>query len=218
MNISARNTITLREVLVGEVWICSGQSNMEWPVARTRNADQEMAGAENPQIRLFRVKRAVSDEPLEDISGKWEIASPESVREFSAVGYFFGREIQQARRTPVGLIASVWGGTPAESWTSEPALRADHNLEPILWQWQRAMAEYPAAKQRYDQQVKDYLEISDLARAGGKKPPARPTPPRGPGDPWTPSLQKQTGSRTPPFPGCAGRGLWGGRRTFGPGL
>ncbi len=187
MKISGKNEITLKEIMVGEVWVCSGQSNMEWQVARALNGEQEAAQADNPEISLFKVKHAVSNTPQDDFSGKWEIASPESVSTFSAVGYFFGREIQQTRKVAVGLIESDWGGTPAESWTSEPALRADRNLEPILWQWQRAMAEYPAAKQRFDQRVKEYLELSEIAQSAGKKLPVRPVPPRGPRDPWTPS-------------------------------
>ncbi len=187
MTISGHNSITLRDVMVGEVWICSGQSNMEWPVSRAMNSEQEIAQAGNPRIRFLTVKRAVSDKPLEDVSGSWELSTPESVKEFSAVGYFFGREIQRSIEAPVGLIDSSWGGTPAESWTSDAALRADRFLDPILWQWKRTLAEYPSAKQRYERQLKEWEEQSARARAEGKPVPQRPAPPQGPGHPWTPS-------------------------------
>src|SRR2546427_13252947 len=91
--VEGKNRIALKNVLVGEVWICSGQSNMEWPVSRAMNSEQELAQAQNSQIRFFTVKRAVSDRPLDDVSGNWAPSASESVKEFSAVGYFFGREI-----------------------------------------------------------------------------------------------------------------------------
>ena len=187
MTVSGRNAITLKNVMVGEVWICSGQSNMEWPVSRAMNSEQEIAQAANPQVRFFTVKRAVSDRPLEDASGNWEPSSAESVKEFSAVGYFFGREIQRVLKAPVGLIDSSWGGTPAESWTSDPALRADSFLDPILWQWRRTLAEYPTAKQRYERQLKEWEEQSARAKAEGRPAPQRPAAPQGPGHSWTPS-------------------------------
>lgn len=124
LTVSGKNTIVLQNVVVGEVWLCSGQSNMEWPVSRSADAEQEISAADYPEIRLFTVERATAAEPANDVRGKWVVCSPETVAEFSAVGYFFGREIHRKVGTPVGLIDSTWGGTRAEAWTERNALLA----------------------------------------------------------------------------------------------
>jgi sialate O-acetylesterase len=124
--------IRFTDVLFGEVWVCSGQSNMEWPVALAQNAQQEIATANFPQIRFFIVEKAIALEPQSDCKGRWVVCSPETVGGFSAVGYFFGREIHQRLKVPVGLIGTYWGGTPAESWTDLKALESDLDFKPIL--------------------------------------------------------------------------------------
>ncbi|MCX7598833.1 MAG: sialate O-acetylesterase [Armatimonadetes bacterium] len=141
MTITGRNTITLRNILVGEVWVCSGQSNMEWPVAASLNAEQEIAAANWPQIRLFTVHKAISTFALDDCMGAWVPCSPATIGGFSAVGYFFGRELHKALGVPVGLINSSWGGTVAEAWTPEFALRADPEFQGILEWRAKAIAE-----------------------------------------------------------------------------
>ncbi|RMG26820.1 MAG: hypothetical protein D6730_08340 [Bacteroidetes bacterium] len=115
--------ITLRDVYLGEVWLCSGQSNMAWPVRRADRAEEEIAAADYPLIRFFTVKRAYSPTPLEDTEGEWVLCTPETVADFSAVGYFFGRELHQRLNVPIGLIHSSWGGTPIEAWMSEYGLK-----------------------------------------------------------------------------------------------
>jgi len=187
MDISGRNAVRIADVMVGEVWVCSGQSNMQWTVAQAMNPDQEKAAAQSPQIRMFTVKRTVADRLQEDFVGQWEICSPETVGGFSAVGYYFGRELHRSLKVPVGLIHSSWGGTPAESWTSEGALRADRSLDPILWNWQRTLAEYPTARARHERQLKEWEEQSARAKAENRPAPQRPAVPRAPGDSWTPS-------------------------------
>jgi len=126
------NRITLRNVLVGEVWIGSGQSNMQWPVSRSDNAQQEIAAAKYPKIRLFTVAHKISETPLDDCEGAWVECSPETVGGFSAVAYFFGRHLHKELGVPVGLINSSWGGTICEAWTSREALQADEDFKPIL--------------------------------------------------------------------------------------
>src|SRR5581483_3284218 len=115
LTISGRNTVTVHDVLVGEVWIGSGQSNMELPMTRVNNSEQEIGAANFPQVRLFTVKKKVSETPLEDVEGSWQLCSPESVKTFSAVGYFFSRDLHQRLNQPVGFIHTSWGGTPAQA-------------------------------------------------------------------------------------------------------
>ncbi len=123
ITITANNTITIQTVMTGEVWLCSGQSNMEWPMSKVNNSQQEIASAKFPGIRIFTVKNTISKTPLPDCTGSWSQCSPETVGSFSAVGYFFGRNIHQELNIPVGLISADWGGTPAESWTSAKTLK-----------------------------------------------------------------------------------------------
>src|SRR5712692_9464308 len=149
MRIAGKNSVTLGDVLVGEVWIASGQSNMWWPVRLAANPQKEIAEANYPQVRLFTVKQTVSDKGLEDVDGKWTAVSPATIVDFSAVGYYFGREIHRHLKVPVGLISSSWGATPAEAWTSRSVLEADLALQPILWNWKRILLEYPYAMDRY---------------------------------------------------------------------
>lgn len=118
------NTLTLTNVLVGDVWLCGGQSNMEWPTDRALDSQSEIAAAKYPMLRLFTVTKRISAAPTAELEGKWLVCSPETVGSFSAVGYFFGRDLWQTRKQPLGLISVNWGGTPAESWTSVESLKA----------------------------------------------------------------------------------------------
>ncbi len=125
LTVSGTNIIRLEDVLIGEVWVCSGQSNMEWSFAHgVFNGEAEVAAANWPFIRLFKVTHAIKPEPQTDCVGTWEVCTPETVKSFSAVGYLFGRELARTLDVPIGLIQSSWGGTPAESWTSEASLRS----------------------------------------------------------------------------------------------
>lgn len=118
LTVKGQNTITLTDVLLGEVWICSGQSNMEWSVGGTLNAKEEIAAAEHPQIRLFNVPGHVQGPvPSDDPRGSWQLCSPNTIRGFSAVGYFFGRSLQKELNVPIGLVGTNWGGTRIEPWT-----------------------------------------------------------------------------------------------------
>jgi len=129
ITISASDTTVLvKNVLIGEVWFCSGQSNMEMPVAGWPPADTIMhsystiASASIPEIRLFNVERKISSEPLDECTGKWAVSTPSTVLPFSATAYFFGKKLHEDLHVPVGLIESAWGGTPSESWTSAESL------------------------------------------------------------------------------------------------
>jgi len=126
-----QETRTLTDVYVGEVWLCSGQSNMDMRLNKVANGDAEVANADHAKIRLFRVERAMSDDPQDDVEGSWAPCTPESVEYFSAVAYFLGRDLHQELKVPVGLIHCAYGGTPAEAWTSREAIEAVHELTPI---------------------------------------------------------------------------------------
>ncbi|MEM7230560.1 MAG: sialate O-acetylesterase [Planctomycetota bacterium] len=116
--VKGKNTVEIQDVLIGEVWICSGQSNMEWTVSRSLNPKEEAAAANHPKIRLFNVPRHISaGTPNDDTPGKWQVCSPRSVPGFSAVGYFFGRKLSQETHLPIGLVGTNWGGTRIEPWT-----------------------------------------------------------------------------------------------------
>lgn len=118
-----KNSLYFKNVLVGDIWICSGQSNMEWPVIISDNGKQEVAQALRPQMRLFTVPKKAVMEPEEDMEGEWKVCNPSNVADFSAVGYYFGRLLQDSLQIPIGLIDASWGGTLIETWISENRLK-----------------------------------------------------------------------------------------------
>ncbi|HEY0945058.1 MAG TPA: sialate O-acetylesterase [Opitutaceae bacterium] len=191
---TGRNTVIVRDVLVGEVWLCSGQSNMEWPVSRAQNAKEEIATASFPLIRHFKVKRTVADAPQENVEGAWAVCSPETAAHFTAVGYFFARDLHRKLGVPVGLVNSSWGGTPVESWMSPAALHSEPAFAVVRERWQKTLDEYPAKKAGFDEKVAAWEQKEAAARVAGEAALAefrqqnpRPWGLRGaPGDSWTP--------------------------------
>ena len=120
ITIIASNTIVLEDVLIGEVWVCGGQSNMEWSGDQNlKESLDEAPNATNKSIRFFYVAKSTSNFPQDNLEGKWMVCSPEEMKHFSAIGYFFGKNLNQSLNSPIGLINSNWGGTPAETWTPE---------------------------------------------------------------------------------------------------
>ncbi|TGD80744.1 sialate O-acetylesterase [Hymenobacter wooponensis] len=152
LTVQGKNQLTIKNVLLGEVWLCSGQSNMAFPIAK--GASKWMTGVVNeaevvpkanyPTIRMFTVAQKVADTPERDVQGSWVVCSPQTVGSFSAVGYFFGQEIHQQTGVPVGLIHSSWGGTPAESWTRREVLEPNPELRPILTRYAEGLTRRPA--------------------------------------------------------------------------
>lgn len=129
MNIEGYDKINIKNIMIGEVWLVSGQSNMEWSINnKINNGDVEALKAQYPNIRMFNTFSKTSVVPEDDVYGNWEICNPTNVRNFSAVGYFFARKINQTLDVPIGIINSTWGGTPAEVWTPDDAITSD----PIL--------------------------------------------------------------------------------------
>ncbi len=188
MTVTGKNTIQLKNILGGEVWVASGQSNMEWPVKLSANPDQEIASATDTKIRLFTVKKKVANQPQINCDGQWVECSPETIKDFSAVAYFFGRELRKTRKVPVGLINTSWGGTPAESWTTMETLKADPDFKPILDRHEANVAGYPAAKANYDKAFAKWKEDAVKAKAEGKTEPKAPGAPQDPAtSPWQPA-------------------------------
>jgi sialate O-acetylesterase len=123
VTVASDTTLMLSDVMLGEVWVCSGQSNMEFPLARAESARPEIPQANHPDIRLFTVEKRIASRPREDVHGSWKVSSPATARDFSAVGYFFGKHLNGELGIPVGMINTSWGGTPSEAWTSREMLR-----------------------------------------------------------------------------------------------
>jgi sialate O-acetylesterase len=163
MVIKGKNTIALKEVYVGEVWICSGQSNMEMRLRDCHNAQETIKNAKNPKIRLFTVPKHPSDHPLKGFIGdpKWVECNPETVQNFSGVAYYFGRDLQKARNVPVGLIHTSWGGTRAEAWTSRPVLESHE-------EWRNESINFHKVAEKYKEAVKN-------AKENGAKTSKNPT-------------------------------------------
>jgi sialate O-acetylesterase len=142
MIVKGSNEIVLKNVLVGEVWVCSGQSNMEMGIGNVKDAEKEIADADKPQIRLFLVPKKTEAKPCEAIDSKWVVCSPDTIKKdgwsgFSAAGYFFGREINSNLDVPVGLIGTYWGGTPAQAWTPIDVLEADSDFAHYVEQFKK---------------------------------------------------------------------------------
>ncbi len=169
-------TVEFDDVLVGEVWVCSGQSNMQWPVDRALDPDLESAAAHYPQLRLFQVPMVTATEPQEDVDAEWRTCTPENLPTFTAVGYFFGRDLHEILQVPVGLVQTAWGGTRAEAWTSPEMMASVEELKPILTTWEKSVASYdPAtARQQYDQALAKWQDDAAKAKAEGKKAPRKP--------------------------------------------
>jgi len=141
VTIAGKNTQTLTDVLIGDVWLCSGQSNMEWPVNASHNHQEEVAEAKYPSIRFFKVERSTARMPQDDNDGQWVECSPETIGGMSAVAYFFGRELHRRLKRPIGLVQAVHGGAICEAWTSYSALKQDEDFAKILERSEKASSD-----------------------------------------------------------------------------
>ncbi|RCS41586.1 sialate O-acetylesterase [Bremerella cremea] len=173
----------ISDVLVGEVWVCSGQSNMQWDVNSANDADIEKLTANFPKMRLITVPQVGTQEPQDNFNGKWEICTPETVGSFSAVGYFFGRQLEQTLDVPIGLIDNSWGGSSAEAWVNRDLLRESGKFNELLSRWEKTEATYDHEKAmaQYRDNLAAWQKKADEAKAAGKPTPGgRPNPPRNP--------------------------------------
>lgn len=188
LTVAGTNTVKVSDLLVGEVWICSGQSNMAWTVGHSKDFVREAAAATHPLIRQFKVPLLASDKPEDVADGTWEICSPATVGDFTAVGYFFGRDLHAALGVPIGLINTSYGGTPVESWMSEETLRSQPAFAPVFERWKQVLADYPRQMEQHESRMKEWTAASEAAKAAGKSFTRKaPRPPLGPGSRKTPA-------------------------------
>ena len=158
----------IEDVLTGQTWLCGGQSNMEFPMSGVLDAQREIDQANDPQLRLFLVGHEMAVKPRDDIAvGKWVLCAPQTVRSFSAVGYYFGKHLRSSLGEPVGLIGSYWGGTTAQVWTSAPALRQVPALQPYASQYDTVASRYPGPgpNEQFMKEYSDYRKSVDLWNA-----------------------------------------------------
>ena len=181
-------SLTLRDLLVGEVWVCAGQSNMEFPLKDAEGAKEALAGSDRPRMRLFNVAHRVCDAPRADLpGGAWEVCGPGTAASFSAVGYFFGAHLQDELGVPVGLIEAAVGATPGEAWMPLEALAADADLQPILDRRRRSLEVYPDPQGTYEKAFAEWDRVADQAERQGRPIPGAHPKLIGPEHPWTPA-------------------------------
>jgi sialate O-acetylesterase len=174
MTIEGKNKLTFKNVLVGDVWICSGQSNMEWSVRASADFEKTINQSKNPRIHLFTVTKNPSVVPQNRLGGNWVECNPDTIGNFSAVAYFFGRDLEKARNIPIGLIHTSWGGTPAESWTSREALSAEPGLKYLVDNTDKSIAGYPAQVEAHIKALQEYHAKVVDALAKHKDVPTAP--------------------------------------------
>lgn len=145
--------VTVHDIMVGEVWLCSGQSNMQWPVKKSANTNKVISAADVPGMRMVKLPITPEQKPVEDVSAEWEICTPETVPHYSAVGYHFLRELHEELEVPVGMIQSALGGSPAEAWTPQATLAEYRELKPALQRYEYRMANMPKIIADYRKQL-----------------------------------------------------------------
>jgi sialate O-acetylesterase len=171
--------VVLDDVLVGEVWICSGQSNMQWSVSQSFNGDLEALSAKNTNIRHISVPNVGTQEPKWTFNGAWTVCGPDNAGQLSAVGYFFGRRLQETLGVPVGLIDDAWGGSACEAWINRETLTKDGRFPELLARWEQTEKDFAGGKLDADYVValEKWKKEAAAAKEAGKIPPREPQPP-----------------------------------------
>src|SRR5882757_2349805 len=162
LTVSGKNTITLTNVIGGEVWVASGQSNMEWPISKTFTSNTVIASASEPMLRLFTVKKLKALTPTNNCIGTWDICTPQTVPGFSAVAYYFALDLQKALGVPVGIIHTSWGGSPAEVWMSQEVLDSKPEYKYLF-------GRYPAALRKWKEDIVAFEKEEAEAKRDGKE-------------------------------------------------
>ncbi len=187
MVVRGKNILLVKNIMFGEVWVCSGQSNMEMPMAYRAtyftgilNYEKEIFQTDYPQIRFFKVEKKTAQTVQHDCCGSWVQCTPATAADFSAAAYFFGADLYKKLNVPIGLIQTAWGGTSVESWMKKQVLESDPDFEPILKRFDEADANYPQAVQEYLQKMREWKKACEQAKAQKQKPPMEPFLPLGP--------------------------------------
>ena len=181
MTIQGSTSLTYENILIGEVWLCSGQSNMGWALGNSDDADLEVMTANYPNLRLISVPQVGTQEAQINFNGRWETTTPEVAKNFSAVGYLFGRRLHLALGVPVGLIDNAWGGSACEAWIPRDRLNKLPAAKPYMDQWRvtEKTFDYSKLLATYEEKLKKWQEKSQTARKEGKpQPGGRPRAPR----------------------------------------
>jgi len=181
MLVAGNDSVVFSNVMIGEVWVCSGQSNMQWPMKQLDNVNDDIESADYPDMRLFTVDKVSKTEPQFDFPGKkpeWLPCTPETVRDFSAVAYYFGRKLHGELKVPIGLVHASWGGSVAEAWTRLETLMSRPELKPIVEDIDSLAAHHMEEKARYEKKLAAWRK----AREENLPPPPYPRAPRGPGE------------------------------------
>ncbi len=170
--IQGKNVIKIEDVLVGEVWICSGQSNMQWSVDLSNDPDLERLAAKFPWIRMINYPQIGSQEPIWTHDRKWMVCTPETVGGFSAVGYFFARQLHQTLDVPVGMINNAWGGSACEAWIRRDLLAADDKYKPLMDRWGQMEAQTTELSKKTDPTEDEQKLLGNLRNqmAGNSRP------------------------------------------------
>lgn len=186
--IQGHNKLTIRDVVIGDVWLCSGQSNMAFEVDRAFYAEEEILAARYPLIRHALVPRRVADEMQSEAEIEWEVCSPQTAGDFSAVGYYFARAQHLRDGVPVGLINSTWGGSPVQSWMSDETLRKDPHYAATMQRWEKRLSDYPIKQADYLEKLEAWKQRQQVAFANDEPFTERvPRRAEGRGSKWQPS-------------------------------
>lgn len=183
LTVKADNTVTVHDVLVGEVWLCSGQSNMEFPIrgwTHPLHVEQVIAQARHPTIRLINVPNVPAAKPRDDFRGRWLVCNPQTVQHFTAAGYFFAVDLQKRLHVPIGLIEADWGGTRIQPWIAPRGYRMTRALKFERRWLARAQARWQRDKAAYIATADNWVSLAQSARRQGKQIPDPPAPPRNP--------------------------------------
>ena len=170
MTVTGKNTLTFQDVLIGDVWVCSGQSNMELTLASDATRLTAIPAANDPQLRLFLVARKLCLQPLTDLGGKWELCTPDSAKVFSAAGYFFGKELRADLKRPIGLIGTYWGGSTIQSWTSLSGLQKDPPFQRYLDSYKTNATNFDKLNDHYTEREAAYTDALKKWTDAGYKP------------------------------------------------